>query len=129
MANPLFDPSTDNQNLHPEHQERVNTAIAGGSIDPADQAFLEDIKIKLENGTIKSHTPSSLINHAVYDQLPAELQGRADLKAMNMLSKIRQLMSFHKLDMDTAYQEQNLLHSLRLDKEHMENEIGDVFVI
>lgn len=129
MAHSLYDPSTDNQEIHPDSQQMINQPLAGGQIDPADQELLDKIKALVEDGTIQTYVPSSLVNQAVYDQLAPEKQGFVDQKAMNMLSKIRQLLDFHNLDADTGYQEKNLLHSLRLDKEHVEEELGDVFVI
>lgn len=127
--NPLYDPNTDNQQIHAEKQDMINTPLAGGQVDGADLELLNSIKALVEAGSLNFYAPSSLVNQAVYEALDTAGKARVDTLSVTMMSKVRQVMQFHKLDMDTNYQEKNLLHSLRLDKEAVEAELGDVFVI
>jgi hypothetical protein len=83
----------------------------------------------VEDGTINLYQPGTLLNTAVYDGLPTELKGKADVHAMTMLAKIRVIVDLERAPMDTNLQEENLVAALRLSKEEIETEHGDVFII
>ncbi len=127
--NPLFDPATDNAPIAADLQNRLNTPTPGGQLSEEDRAFLEKIKSLVAAGTLELHTPSTLLNQAVYAQLPALSQGRADQLAFNMLIKIREILDLEAHPSDTLYQEQNLLQALLYNKTQYETELGDVFLI
>ena len=128
-VNPLFDPSTDNQEIAQDAQALLNKPQEGGKIPEADRAFLDQIMKLVEDGTINLYVPSSLLNTAVYDGLPQEVKAKADLNAVTMLTKIREIVDLEKAPMDTNYQEENLVSALRMSKERVEAEHGDVFII
>jgi hypothetical protein len=127
--NPLYDPSTDNQDISEDVQGMLNQPQSGGQMSDEDRKFLDNLMALVEAGTINLYQPSTLLNNAVYDQLPPEGQAKADQNAVLMLSKIRQIVDLEKAPMDTNYQEINLVSALRLNKERVEEFSGDVFVI
>lgn len=127
--NPLFDPSTDNQPIAEDTQKMLNTPLPGGHITGEDRDFLEMIKKKVEEKTIRLYEPSSLLNQSVYDSLPLEGKAKADTNAVAMLAKIRDIINLEKANFDTNVQVLNLVNSLRLNKENMETMSGDIFII
>ena len=127
--NPLFDPSTDNQVIPEETQQMLNKPLAGGQLSQDEQAFIDQIMSLVEDGTIKLHEPSSLLNATVYEGLPLEIKAKADQSAMLMLGKIRDIVDLEHVTMDTLYQEKNLVAALRWQKERVETEQGDIFII
>lgn len=129
MINPLFDPSTDNQEIPEETQKMINADLKAEQYSPEDQAFVDHILKLVNNGQIKLHEPSSLINAAVYAQLPPEAQGKADLNAMNMLAKVRQIVTLSKTYEFPTYQMISLVAGLRQNKENLEQVSGDIYVL
>lgn len=127
--NPLFDPSTDNQDIPADAQTMLNTPQSGGQMSDEDRAFLDNLMKLVEAGTINLYQPSSLLNMPVYDQLPDEGKAKADQNSVLMLSKIREIVDLERAPMDTNYQEINLVSALRLNKERVEQFSGDVFII
>lgn len=127
--NPLYDANTDNAQIADEKQKMINTPLAGGQLSAEDRAFLDKLLELVENGTIQLYVPSSLINTSVYEELSTEAKGKADQNAVAMLAKIRDIVELEKAPMDTDYQVENLVHSLRLNKERMEGIDGDIFII
>ena len=97
--------------------------------DPKDKAFLKEVIAKVDSGAIKLFTPSTLLNTAVYDQLPPELKSKADYDILTLLSKIRQVKKLWDAGEKDSYQILNLVNSLRLTKENLESAQGDVFII
>lgn len=97
--------------------------------EPQDQLFLRDLIKKVEDGTIKLFTPSTLLNQVVYEQLPQDKKAKADYDILTLLHKIRQVKKLWDEGARDSYQIMNLVHSLRLAKERLETQQGDVFVI
>jgi hypothetical protein len=126
--NTLYDASTNDDATPDDVQKRLNTPLAGGQLDPEDIVFKELLLKLVEEKKIEMYRPSSLINDAVYQTLLPEQKAKAEYHATAMLTKIRNIVKLHKADMDTNYQEQNLIHSLRLGKEQLEKENGDIFI-
>lgn len=126
--NPLYDPATDNQAIAPDVQAMLNKPLAANSWTDEEQAFLNDLMAKVEAGSIGLYQPSTLLNAAVYEQLSPEAQGKADFNAMNMLSKIREIVSLMKLVTEPNYQIKNLVESLFENKKGLES-AGDIFII
>jgi hypothetical protein len=127
--NTLYDPSTNNAPIADDTQAMLNTPLAGGSLDPEDHAFKEKILALIDAGTLNIYSPSTLINTPIYEALSPEAKVKAEQHSHSMMAKIRDVVRLHKADMDTNYQEKNLIHSLRLNKEQMEQISGDIFII
>lgn len=127
--NPLFDPTTDNVPIAEDTQSMLNKPLAGGKLSDEDQQFLAQLKKLVADGTINLYQPSTLLNDAVYETLPQEGKAKADQNCVSMLTKIRDILALEDAPMDTNYQVQNLVHSLRLNKERLEEHSGDIFII
>ncbi len=97
--------------------------------DPRDRAFLKEIIKKVDDGTIKLFTPSTLLNMPVYDQLSPQRKAKVDYDILILLNKIRAVKKLWDEGAQDSYQIMNLVHSLRLAKESLETHEGDVFVI
>lgn len=127
--NPLYDKNTDNVEIANDVQLRLNTPLSGGTMNDDDRKFVDLILKLVQEGKIKLHEPSSLINHAVYDGLAPELKAKAEMHMVSMLAKIRDIVDLEKAAMDTNHQVNYLVNSLRLNKERMEELSGDIFII
>ena len=122
----------DQQNqIDPETQKRLNQPIPHtAGLSPADLAFLNDVMSKVESGQIKLLVPSSIINHAVYDGLPPEQQGKVDYDAVNLLTTIRNIYDLWKYsNQQPTFQIENLVNQVRVTKERFEEVEGDVYII
>lgn len=97
--------------------------------DPLDKEFLKVVIAKVEEGTIKLFTPSTLLNQPVYEGLSSQLKAKVDYDILILLHKIRQIKKLWDDGAKNSYQIMNLVHSLRLAKESLESQQGDVFVI
>lgn len=121
------------QDTAPKIQVMLNKpqTIKPGSYktDPKDKAFLKEIIEKVENGTVKLFTPSTLLNQEVYEELPQNLKAKADYDILVLLHKIRQIKKLWDEGAKNSYQIMNMVHSLRLAKESLEKMQGDIFVI
>jgi hypothetical protein len=128
--NPLYDPATDNAPIEDNVQELLNKPLEHPEgIEPADQAFLDDIIAKFESGVIQPHVPSSLVQTAVYDQLDQDGKSKVDQNAFNILSALRRIYDLWQLDHHITFQMKHELHDIRLKKEDVESKNGDVFLI
>lgn len=125
-----MDQNQQNQ-IDPTIQKRLNQPIARpAGLSPEDLAFLNDVVAKVEGGQIKPLAPSSLINHAVYDGLTPEEQGKVDFDAVNLLTTIRNIYDLWKYsNQQPTFQIENLVHQARLTKERFEEIEGDVYII
>jgi|CXWL01.1.fsa_nt_gi hypothetical protein len=100
------------------------------ALSPEDKAFLEDLISKINAGTIKLLTPSSILNQEVYEQLVPEKKASADIWINATLATIRQIHDFYQnpysndSDMMIA-----MVQELRFKKETLEKELGDVLKI
>lgn len=120
-------------NANPEIQAILNKPIeiqkTELKIEEADRQFLKDIVAKVDSGQIQLFTPSTLLNNAVYDSLSPQLKAKADYDILIVISKIRQIKKLWDTGEKNSYQIFNLVHSLRLAKENLETQQGDVFII
>lgn len=98
-------------------------------ISEEDQAFLNQIVAKVESKKIDLLKPDTLINHAVYDKLPPDKQGKVDFDAVNLAATLRDIYGLWKFVHQPTFQIQNLVHQVRLTKERLEEISGDVYVI
>ena len=120
-----------NQNqTDPQTQQMLNSPLAkpdGLSAD--DQAFLNLILDRVEKNEINLLVPRSLINHAVYDSLSEEVQGKVDFDAVNLVSTLRNIYDLWTYYKKPTFQIENLVHQVRVTKERLEAISGDVYVI
>lgn len=98
-------------------------------VKEANQKFFDDVFAKIEKGTINLFSPSSLLNQTVYQKLSEQIQGKIDMDAVNLLAKLRDIKGLHDLGQMDSYQMENLVENVRLIKERIEAEAGDVFII
>lgn len=120
----------DNTNIDPQTQKILNEPLVNpAGISPEDLAFLDLVVAKVESGEIKLLQPDSLINHAVYDALPAEKQGTVDFDAVNLVSTLRSIYELWKFYKKPTFQIENLVRQVRLTKERLEQISGDVYII
>ncbi|MFA6305653.1 MAG: hypothetical protein WC651_02905 [Candidatus Gracilibacteria bacterium] len=119
-----------NNQIDPETQKVLNTPlpIPSGN-DPKDEEFLNTVLDLISKGKIDLYKPDTLINHPVYDQLPVDKKGKADIEAFNILSTIRDLKGLVDAGFRETFQVQNLVQSVRHIKERLETAGGDVFII
>ena len=128
--NPLYDPATDNAAIADDVQARINKPLKDASgLSPEDKEFLDLIMRLVKEGKIELHTPSSLINHTVYDNISDEARGKADQNTVTMLARIRDINDLMTHHPEVTFQVQNLVHQLRLQKERLEEAGGDLFII
>lgn len=125
-----MDPQSGQNQIDPETQKRLNQPLANPQgISSEDQAFLNLVVSKVDKGEINLLAPSTLLNHAVYDALPEEKQGKVDFDAMNLMTTLRNIYDLWKLEQRPTFQIENLVRQVRLTKERLEQISGDVYVI
>lgn len=116
--------------IDPQTQKKLNDPLVNPKgLSTEDQNFLNLVVSKVEKGEINLMQPSSLINHAIYDQLPEDKQGKVDFDAMNLLTTLRNIYDLWKMYQQPTFQIENLVHQVRLTKERLEEISGDVYVI
>ena len=120
----------DQTQIDPAIQKMLNQPLKKETaLSPEDQAFLNLIEEKVAKKEINLLTPSSLINHAVYDKLPSEKQGKVDFDAVNLATTLRNLHGLWQATKTPTFQIENLVHQVRVTKERLEEISGDVYVI
>lgn len=120
------------KSIDDQTQEMLNTPFSNKStaLTSEDQTFLDNLMAKIDAEEIKLHTPSSIINQAVYDTLSGEDQAKTDLFINSTLFVIRQVNDFYHSEHDNNSDMMiSMVHELRLKKEILENEVGDVLKI
>ncbi len=111
-------------------QKELNAPIQNpNEFDAEERKFMATVLDLIENKKIELHTPSTLLNRAVYDTLSDEKKGEIDLEAINLLSAIRQIKDLHDAGFGNSYQMQNQVEALKNTKERIEDVGGDVFII
>jgi len=116
--------------IDPTTQEDINKPLADpAGVKKEDEEFLAMVMDLIEKETINLLTPSTLINYEVYDQLSDEMKGKADMNAQVLLATLRDIKSLWDLNEKDTYQINNLVHKVRVTKERLENDIGDVYII
>lgn len=128
--NPLYDPATDNVPIAADTQTMLNTPLEDSSgFDPEDEAFVKDVIAKFDSGQINRHSPSSLINPKMYENLDQMQKGKADQNAFNILARLREIYDLWKLNPVPTFQLTNQIHAIRLTKERLEEELGDIYIV
>lgn len=114
--------------VDPQTQKQLNEPLKyNGSSQNKD--FLEMLVKHINEGKIQIYKPDSLINHEVYDKLDQTSQGKADYEAVNMLMTIREIKGLYDAGYKDTYQIDNLVERLRVSKERLEVQGGDLFII
>lgn len=120
----------DIQNLDPQAQKQLNQPfVKKEPFSREDQEFLDSVVRLVENKTINLHQPGTLISHPVYDKLSPEKQGKADFDGVNLLTQVRNIYELWKATGTPTLQVENMVHGVRLIKERIEAEAGDVYII
>lgn len=91
--------------------------------------FLEKLVKLMNDGKIEVYKPDTLMNHEVYDKLEESAKGKADYEAMNLLHVIREIKGLYDAGYKDTYQIDNLVEKLRITKERLEMQGGDIFII
>lgn len=122
---------TQNQSfLSDEAQKLLNTPLVMSQpMNSQDQQFLNVVMDLVNSGKINLYGPSTLINHDVYDKLSLDKQGKVDFEAINLLGAIREIKDLYDHGFAQTFQINNLVERLRLTKERLESEGGDLFII
>lgn len=129
--NPLYDPKTDNLPIDPHVQKEVINKPQSDSagVDQRDQEFLSLLLLQIESGEINLYQPDSLIRHEVYEKLDEKDQGKVDQNAFNLLAVLRQIKGLWDSGYRDTFQIQNLAHQIRVTKERLEHDYGNVFIM
>lgn len=120
--NPLYDASTDNQEISADSQSMINKPLEGGQLKPEERELLDSIIKLVDEGAINLYQPSTLFNEDAYNALNDEGKAKADQAAMNMLSKIRTAVDWDKANMDTNIQVSQMIAALLQDRNRLEAE-------
>lgn len=116
--------------IDPDTQKRLNEPLAkSGGLSTQDQAFLSSILEKVDSHKIDLFRPSSLINTPVYEKLSEEQQAKVEMDAFNLIATLRTIYDLWKYYQTPTFQIENLVHSVRLTKERLEEISGDIFII
>lgn len=129
MINPLFDPKTDNAAIADDTQARLNKPLAGGQLSADERAFLDQVLAYVDSGRINLYDAESLLNKEVHATLTPEAQDKAAQNAFLMLDKLRKMVDLERSSDDTNYQVKNLVQSVFQNKQRLESESGDIFII
>ncbi|MDP2624828.1 MAG: hypothetical protein Q8P27_01440 [Candidatus Peregrinibacteria bacterium] len=128
--NPLYDPATDNQPIESHVQELINKPPTDDTgFNEGDEAFIKDVVQKFEEGVINRHSPSSLLNEEIYEALDDAGKGKADQNAFNILTSLRNIYDLWKIQPEPTFQIQNQIHHVRMTKERLEADLGDVYIV
>lgn len=79
--------------------------------------------------------PSTLLKQEAYDAASEEVQGKADMTAVNFCAKLRELRDLmnlsggDQLHIEPTYQAQMVVADLKYRKEEFEKKYGDLFII
>jgi len=120
------------KDIDPDTQDMLNKPFSadGTTLSEEDNALIQDIVSKVDSGEINLYQPSSVINQEVYDGLSGEDKAKTDLFLNATLFVMRQIHAFnaseHSNDSDMMI---NMVQELRLKKETLETEVGDVLKI
>lgn len=121
-----------NAAIDSQAQSRINQPFsqASSSLSAEDKAFLENLIKRVQGGEIELHTPSTIMNESVYEKLPGNKKVEADLFVNSTLFVIRQVYDFyHSEHNNDSEMMQNMVRELRMKKEMLEKDMGDVLKI
>jgi hypothetical protein len=126
----LVDQSLVHSQITEKTQTMINTPMVDDTgVDEKDQAFIEMVLKMIDEGKINLFTPDTLLNTHVYEKLDYKAQGTADVNAISLLADLRQIKKLKEQGYDKSFQIQNLIHHVRVTKERLEEECGDIYII
>ena len=111
------------------------TPVDPDGFTPEELSFLKDLQIKISENVLDPYTPASLINQEIYANADQKARGKADMTAINLCAKIRQIQDLMTLNgmqniyEHPTYQAKHLVMDLKYQKEIFENQYGDIFII
>jgi hypothetical protein len=116
--------------IAPETQEQMNKpTVSSEEMRVEDEKFLNLLLDLIARKQIDLFRPSTLLNEPIYEKLTPEQKAQAELDSLNLLSTIKEIKKLFEAKMTDTYQFQNKLQQLRLTKERIESQIGDVYII
>lgn len=129
-----------NQDLDNTVDAEVQNMVNNPPIDPAGfsedvQAFITSSMKMVLDGTIDLFKPETLLKQPEYDNANEEAQGKADLVAVNLCKKLRDIKDLmdisggEQLFIQPTYQATLLVEDLKYRKEEFEKQWGDLFII
>ena len=124
--------SLQNTNIDESTQAMLNKPWSDPktALSAEDKAFLDTLIKHIESGEIKLHTPSSILNQSVYDQLSGEQKAKTEFWISATIALIRQVNDFYHSEFDNNSDMMiSMVKELRAKKETLEKEIGDVLKI
>ena len=98
-------------------------------MEEADKAFLDDVIGKTESGEINLYNPQSLLNANIYENLKPEQEQKVDMTLQGLLFELRQIKSLYNAGERENMQMTNMIQDVRIKKENLEKEVGDVLKI
>ena len=111
-------------------QKKLNKPLQDNTgFNEGHEEFLRTLIAKIQSGELNTHDPQSIYNHAVYDSLSEEEMERADIKALNLISLIRQIETLWNESQKASFQIQNLVETVFRVKSEFEGKYGDVYII
>ena len=126
----LVDKDLINKGVDENVQKMINTPqVDPTGIDDTDAEYIEKVINMIEAKKIDIHTPATLLNLPVYDELGEEAKSAVDINGFNLLAEIRQIKILWDLGDRDSFQIQNLVHRMRLTKQKVEKEHGDCYII
>ncbi|MDF2379798.1 MAG: hypothetical protein P1V18_06315 [Candidatus Gracilibacteria bacterium] len=121
-----------NTTIDQETQDMLNkpSNTSATELTAEDQAFLDNLMEKISSGEINPMQPSTIMNEEVYQSLSGENKAKSDLFVNSSLFVIRKINEFNQSDFSNESDMMiNMIQELRLKKETLEKEIGDVLKI
>ncbi|MBU1445751.1 hypothetical protein KKD70_00625 [Patescibacteria group bacterium] len=126
----LVDQDLINKSIDTNVQHMINKPQADPTgVEDKDANFMKLVVGYINEGKIDLHTPATLMNRPVYDKLDEKAQGKADFNAIALLNDLHQMKKLYDSGDHTSFQIQNLVQRVRLTKERLENECGDIYII
>lgn len=119
-----------------ETQEMLNKPVIDPEgFGPGEREFIEGVMRRVYAGEMNLFAPSTLINEEIYEAASDEVQGQADVNAINFCAKLRQIRDLmeisggEQLFVEPSFQVRNLVESVMYQKQEFEKQYGDMFVI
>ncbi len=98
-------------------------------IDATDAQYLEAVIGMINEGKLDLHNPDTLMKKEIYDSLDDKSKGLADMSGVTLLNDLRQMKKLYDLGDKESFQIQNLIQRIRVAKERIEAQCGDVYII
>ncbi len=132
----LQDPTNSSTNIDPETQKMLNQpTVDPNGFSPEVLEFITSTMQLVFDGKIDLDVPATIINQEIYQNSSEEAQGNADIVAINLCKKLRDIRDLMHLSGGDAlhitptYQANLLVQDLKYRKEEFETKWGDLFLI